>query len=307
MSHPLLNRHLLLTLHAGTALFAISAALPARALSTNDVPLVARSAERGNDASQVLLGVAYLNGDAGLASNPGLAAHWFEQAALQGNAYAQERIADLYEAGRGVPASPVLAFDWRLKAANRGNLVAQVKLARMYLAGAGTAPNAEEARNWLERAAIEGSAEAQFLLGQMEHERNVSPEQRLQARSWLERAARQGYERAVDLLHLIESIGFGFEEDWHRRLPELAKLAADGDVEAQFQLAQRYEHGTLGVSVDLSGALHWYTAAAEAGHRPSMQALSQLLAAGAGAPRNADAARQWAARAAAAPRPGANH
>ncbi len=61
------------------------------------IAVLTRAAEHGADASQILLAVAYLNGDNGLARNPAKAAYWFERAAIQGNAYAEERLGDLYE------------------------------------------------------------------------------------------------------------------------------------------------------------------------------------------------------------------
>lgn len=282
---------------AGVLLLAAGAAL---ALSPEDIALISRSAERGNDASQVLLAVAYMNGDGGLRRDEARAAHWFELAALQGNAYAEERIGDCYEGGQGVPANAGLAFDWRLKAAQRGNVQAQVKLARMYLAGTGTARSPEQAQEWLERAAVEGSAEAQYLLGRMAHESDDSVARRNEALTWLERAAKQGYEQAIGLLNLIRSIGYEVNEGWHHHAPKLAKLAADGDPEAQYLLAQRYEHGANGMARDPAEAMRWYKAAAETGHRPSMLALSQMLETGAGVPRDPVAARNWAERAAAA-------
>ena len=275
------------------------AGTPAKALSPDEVALISRGALRGNDASQVMLAVAYLNGDGGLHREPAKAAHWFELAALQGNAYAQERIADMYESGTGVSANLPVAYDWRLKAASRGNLPAQVKLAKMYLAGTGTQKDEARAREWLERAAVEGSAEAQYLLGRLAHESADSPARRAEARDWLARAAKRGYERASQLLNLIESIGYSVEEGWHNRVPELAKLAADGDAEAEYQLAQRYEHGGNGTAPDLAHAMRLYEAAANGGHRPAMLALSHILDTGAGVPRDAAAARKWAERAAA--------
>lgn len=276
---------------------ALVASAPTLALTADEAGLVSRGALRGNDASQVMLAVAYLKGDGGLPKDAAQAAHWFELAALQGNAFAQERIGDLYEQGIGVTASPVLAFDWRLKAATRGNLAAQVKLAKMYLAGSGTARDERQARDWLERAAVEGSAEAQFLLGRMAHQAADSPAHRTEARNWLEQAARQGYERAAELLNLIESIGYSVEEGWHQHVPELSRLANDGDPEAQFLLAQRYEHGGDGIPRDPPQALRWYKAAAGNGHRASMLALSHIYESGSGVPRDVEAARSWARRA----------
>lgn len=268
------------------------------ALGPDDLALIVPAAERGAAPSQVLLAVAYLNGDGGLERNPGRAAYWFEQAAIQGNAYAQERLGDLYEQGIGVRANPTLAFDWRLKAANRGSVGAQLKVGRMFQEGVGVGKDIEQARYWLHRAATEGNAEAQYLLGRLYHYRSDAEVDRASARSWFEKAAQQGYEAAIEILDLIEGIGYQIEEGWHHRLPGLEKLANDGDLEAEYQLAQRYEHGIGGVRKDPATAVDWYRRAAAGGHLMAMRALARIYAAGRdGVDRDPAAAAAWAARA----------
>lgn len=253
----------------------------AHALSPDDMTLISQGAERGNDAAQVLLAVAYLNGEEpALGKDPGKAALWFERAALQGNRYAQEKLGDLYEAGIGVKKNLVLAFDWRLKAAEQGSLQAQIKVSAMLQSGEGTPRDEEKAHAWLEHAATEGSAEAQYLLGKTMHGHPDAVKHRAEARTWLEKAARQGYDKAAHLLSLIESIGYAAEEDWHHRMPELTQLAHDGDAEAQYQLAQRYEHGLAGVHKDMTEALHWYRESARNGHPKAPQAIDHLEQAG---------------------------
>lgn len=276
-------------------------AAPCLALNADEVAMVAPAAERGSAASQVLLAVAYLHGDGGLARDPAKAAYWFEQAAIQGNVYAQDRLGDLYQHGLGVPTNQKLAFDWRLKAANRGQLPAQVKVGKMYQEGSGVGKDIDQALYWFRRAATEGNAEAQFLLGRLYHHGGAVAVDRAAARSWLGQAAQQGYESAVLFLNLIESIGYQIDEGWHQRMPGLQQLADDGDVEAQYQLAQRYERGIGGFKKDATTALGWYQRAASGGHLMAMRALSQIYAAGLdGVKRDPDAAAKWTARAKAA-------
>jgi TPR repeat protein len=268
------------------------------ALGPDDLTLIVPAAERGGAASQVLLAVAYLNGDGGLERNPAKAAYWFEQAAIQGNAYAEERLGDLYEQGLGVRANPKLAFDWRLKAANRGSVGAQLKVGKMYQDGFGVGKDIEQARHWFHRAATEGNAEAQYRLGRLYHYGSDAEVDRAVARSWFEKAAQQGYEAAIEILNLIESIGYQLDEGWHHRLPGLKKLANDGDLEAEYQLAQRYEHGIGGVRKDPATAVDWYRRAAQGGHLMAMRALAQIYATGRdGVERDPAAATAWAARA----------
>jgi len=276
-------------------------AAPCLALSSDELALVAPAAQRGSAASQVLLAVAYLNGDGGLPREPAKAAYWFEQAAIQGNAYAEKRLGDLYEQGLGVPANPKLAFDWRLKAANRGAVEAQLKVGKMYQEGAGVAKDIDQAIHWFHRAATEGNAEAQYLLGRLYHYGGDVEVDRAAARSWFEKAALQGYEGAIHILNLIESIGYQLDETWHNRTPGLKDLAEDGDLEAEYQLAQRYERGIGGFKKDAATALDWYRRAAAGGHLMAMRALAQIYAEGLdGVERNPNAAAEWAARAKAA-------
>lgn len=273
------------------------------ALSPDDLALIIPAAERGSADSQVLLAVAYLGGDGGLRRDPAKAAHWFEHAAIQGNPYAEERLGDLYEQGLGVPPNPKLAFDWRLKAANRGSVGAQLKVGRMYQEGAGVGKDIEQARSWFHRAATEGNTEAQYLLGRLYHYGGDAEVDRAVARSWFEKAAQQGYEAAIEILNRIESIGYQIDENWHHRLPELEKLANDGDLEAEFRLAQRYEHGDGGVRKDAATAVDWYRRAATGGHLMAMRTLARIYAAGMGrVERDPAAAAAWAERARSAAR-----
>ncbi len=248
------------------------------ALTVEEVALIKRAAERGSASAQVLLAVAYLNGDGGLGKDPTAAARWFEQAAIAGNGYAEEKLGELYAQGLGVPLNPRLAADWHEKAARRGIVAAQLQLGKMYRDGQGVARDPAKAHYWIERAAIEGNAEAQFLLGNMYQAGDGVVANASAARSWFEKAAQQGYESAIQLLHLLESIGYQLEESWYHRLPELHKLAEDGDVEAQYQLAQRYELGVGGLKKDRQAALAWYRRAAAGGHATAKRALEEMQA-----------------------------
>ena len=90
---------------------------------------------------------------------------------------------------------------------------------------------------------------------------------------------------------------YQIDEGWHNRMPGLKKLAADGDIEAEYQLAQRYERGVGGVRKDAATALDWYRRAANGGHPMAMKALIQIYSDGLdGVERDPAAAAEWAAR-----------
>lgn len=238
--------------------------------------MVTNAAERGSSSSQVLLAVMYANGDGGKEKSDKLAAYWYESAAEGGNVYAQQKLGDLYEMGKGVPVNLKVAAEWREKAANRGNVDAQLKLGKMYLDGLGVEQDYKKAKYWLNRSAVEGNSEAQFLLGKMYHLGLGVEQNREIAGNWLAKAASHSYEDAVKLLNLLESFGLHVEEGFYQRLPELDKLAQDGDAEAQYQLAVRYESGGYGMKKNAEKALYWFKQAANNGHLLAMKSLAHI-------------------------------
>lgn len=276
----------LLALVFATALLASTA----QAMNREEANMVAIAAERGSDSAQVLLAVIYLHGDGGYNRNEALAATWFEKAAQQGNAYAAQMLGDFYAEGRGVERNLKLAADWREKSARRGNTRAQLKLGKMYLDGEGVNKDTGQAEYWLNRAAVEGNSEAQFLLGKLYHSRN----NKKMAGNWLAKSAAQGYEDAIRFLHFMENIGFQIEESLYQRPADLHKLAADGDSEAQYQLAIRFENGIYGEKQDHEKALQWFKQAAQGGHLMAMKSLAHIYEKGLdGVQANPELAAYW--------------
>ena len=72
-----------------------------------------------NTDAQVEYAIALFNGD-GVAKNEQAAAALFQQAALHGNAVAQDRLARILAEGRGAPENPVEATKWHLISKARG-------------------------------------------------------------------------------------------------------------------------------------------------------------------------------------------
>lgn len=288
-----MHGRLLSLLVAAAALLCMSAA---RAMTPQDLVMTRNVAERGNAAAQVLLAIAYLNGDGGLASDPRQAAHWFEKAALQGNGYAESRLGDLYEEGLGVEANPKVAADWRERAARRGNIDAQLKLGRMYLRGLGVKQDFRAARNWLQQAADGGDSEAAYLLSDLYRHGLGGPEDQAAAGNWLSRSANLGYLEAIKLVHAIRSFGQHFDRTLSRE--GLRRLASDGDADAQYQLGLHCEAGSGGEPRDILQAVDWFRRAGAQGNQPAMRALAQIYSGGRdGIAADPAAARQWAERA----------
>jgi TPR repeat protein len=270
------------------------------AATAQEAPMIKRLAERGSDGAQVLLAGMYLRGEGGVARNDQLAAEWFEKAALQGNAYAQLKLGDLYESGQGVEKNAAIAADWREKAANRGNIKAQQLLGQMYLEGNGVPKDPRKAEYWLNRAALEGrDAQAQYLLARMHLDGKAAAPNPALASHLLVQSANQGNEAAVETLHLVQELGYSIEETLHQRPPHLHKLAQDGDVEAQYQLALRLENSRTASADDLREAVSWYERAAAGGHLMAMKSLAHIYQKGLdGVPADPAKASYWKQKAA---------
>ena len=247
------------------------------AATAQELPMIKRLAERGSDGAQVILAGMYLRGEGGVARDDRQAAEWYEKAALQGNAYAQMKLGDLYESGQGVEKNAAIAADWREKAADRGNVKAQQLLGQMYLEGNGVAKDQRKAEYWLNRAALEGGdAQAQYLLARMHLEGTAAAPNPALGRRLLSQAATQGNEQAVETLHLVQELGYSLDETLHQRPPHLQKLAQDGDVEAQYQLALRLENSPFSSAKDRLEAVTWFERSATGGHLMAMKSLAEI-------------------------------
>ncbi|MFA5169979.1 MAG: tetratricopeptide repeat protein [Sulfuriferula sp.] len=249
------------------------------AMTTDEAKMVSDAAARGSASAQVLLAVMYKHGDGGYSKNDQQAVYWYEKAAQEGNPYAQMALGDMYEQGSGVSKNLKVAADWREKAAKRGNVQAQLKLGQMYLVGAGVVKNINQAEYWLNRAAVAGNSEAQFELNKLYRNPDWAKHNPALANDWLAKSAAQGYEDAVAFAHFFEHLGFEAKEDLSQRAPHLRKLAADGDAEAQYQLAMRYEHG-IGEKHDNAQTMYWLKLAANQGHIMAIKSLIHIYTLG---------------------------
>jgi TPR repeat protein len=89
-----------------------------------------------------------------------------KEAAEQGNAQAQAKLASLYVLGReGVEKDEKLAVQWMEKAANQGIVDAQVVMGAFYDRGLGVVSDRDKATQWYEKAAAKGHATSLAILG----------------------------------------------------------------------------------------------------------------------------------------------
>lgn len=109
------------------------------------------------------MGTRYLLGR-GVQQNDEKAFYYFNQAAQEDDAFAQNEVAYMYAAGKGTAKDYTKAFEFYEKAANHGLASAQYNLGFMYLHGLGTQANKEQAMIWFRKSAAHGFEPAQMAL-----------------------------------------------------------------------------------------------------------------------------------------------
>lgn len=96
-------------------------------LTLDDLPRLIRNAEAGNVMAQTTLGLAYRDGPIYWRSNP-KAVHWYQAAADQGFAIAQDELGQMYYLGRGVDKDVGRSIELFKQAAAAGYVSAKLNL-----------------------------------------------------------------------------------------------------------------------------------------------------------------------------------
>jgi hypothetical protein len=122
-----------------------------------------QAADQGNAMAQQQLGFLYYNGF-GVHRDYSTAAIWYRRAAEQGLAVGESSLGWLYQTGLGVPQNYAEARLWNGKAAEQGDRNGEQNLGRLYLNGLGVPKDTRRARKLFGLAAAQGSEEAKELL-----------------------------------------------------------------------------------------------------------------------------------------------
>lgn len=133
------------------------------------------------------------------------AAVWYERAAMQGLAEAQNNLGVMLKDGQGVERDEAKAVGWFRRAARQGNVLAQSNLGWMFHGGRGVEQNYDSARHWYHKAALQGHAAAQNNLGLLFRDGLGLPQDSDSARHWFTLAAKQGLRQAY---HNLEAMGY---------------------------------------------------------------------------------------------------
>lgn len=139
------------------------------------------AARAGHPAAQFNIGLLYQQNKVPLSSNllavyKGIqsrqfsfeqAAKWYQAAAEQGHAAAQNNLAWLYQHGHGVPQNQTTAFRWYQASAEQGIIDAFYNLGLLYEQGEGVEMDLEKSLFWQTKAADYGYVAAQNRLPEL--------------------------------------------------------------------------------------------------------------------------------------------
>lgn len=110
-------------------------------------------------------GMRYLLGR-GVPQNNEKAYYYFNKAATQDDAFAQNELGYMHAAGIGTPRNYNKSFVYYQRAAHHGLASAQYNLGLLYASGLGTPPSRRMALVWFRRAAQHGFEPARIALEQ---------------------------------------------------------------------------------------------------------------------------------------------
>lgn len=250
-----------------------------------------KAAEQGDAWAQNELGFMYLNGK-GVVQNFSLAEHWFGKAAEQGLEQAQCSLGLMYHSGLGVAQNFSLAAQWYRKAAEQGFIYAQFLLGVMYEYGRGVEQNFSLAEHWYRKAAEQGDASAQCNIGSMYYNGKGVEQNFSLAEHWYRKAAEQGNAEAQYNLGVMYINGEGVTENFSLATQWYQKAAEQGLAQAQYNLGVLYYYGE-GVAQSFSLAEQWYRKAAEQGNASAQYNLGVMYANGEGVAKDLNEARKW--------------
>lgn len=221
---------------------------------------------------------------------PELVQQSYRKAADAGDAHAQYVLAQQYAVGgAGVAQDAVAAFRWYQLAAEQGHKEAQSALGACYLAGNGVERDLQQALHWLLKAAEQGDPKAQWNLGAVYTSGQDGLKRDLPlAFRWCQKAAAAGFVPAQATLGVM----FAKAKDFEQSALWLHKAAAQGDAEAQYNLANAYIKG-LGVPADLHQSFAWMVSAAEQGIPQAQSRLGLMFATGEGGVLDPVEAHKW--------------
>ena len=166
------------------------------------------------------------------------------------------------------------AREWWEKAAVQGHAIAQNDFGSLWHNGEGGERDYAKARIWFEKAAAQGNVTAKANLGLMYHYGRIGPKPDYAKAKEFYEAAQENAGAQYQLGILYEN-GDGVSKDYDTARTWYLK-AAKTSAPAKYRLGILYENGGFGITKDLSRALEWYEKAAAQGHEQAKRAAERL-------------------------------
>jgi hypothetical protein len=227
------------------------------------------AAEQGHAMAQNNLGWLYKKG-LGLPVNWTEALKWFQKSADQGEPLGEANVAWLYAQGSSGEFDPnhESAEMWMRKAVDLNSAEGQFKFGYLLYneftkEGHQDTNSFPAAAKWFEKAAEQGYAKAQYQLADMYHSGELGDDQRSNCIPWFLKAAAQGNTEAQAVVGELPKYYPNSERlKSVNTIDTLRQGAENGDLNAQFQLARRYQTGD-GVPQDAVEAFKWMQKASQ--------------------------------------------
>ena len=168
-----------------------------------------RAKELGDGNASVRLAHMYTHG-LGVAVDKGKAEDLLQQAAGQGDVWAQLRLGRLYEQGdrkAGIRKRPLLSVKYYGDAAAQGNRLAAYRLGKIYSRGYGQLVPRDKQKSfqYFKQSAFQGYAPALFELGRMKELGDGVEASPIAAYYWYSLGKRRGHEQSAERLLALQS------------------------------------------------------------------------------------------------------
>ncbi len=156
-----------------------------------------------------------------------MAFHYFNKAALKGNATAQYYAGKAYLSGQGVGKDNIKGEQLLRASGNQGDARAQLIVGRLMLDGISTNRRPKEACEWIEKSAAQDYAPAQYYLFECLISGRGTPINIPKAIDVLTKSAEQGYGESMAKLISCHLGGYGCETNTIKAIYWIDKVLAD--------------------------------------------------------------------------------
>ncbi|CAI5701411.1 hypothetical protein KXD40_002679 [Peronospora effusa] len=238
------------------------------------------SADKGDPDATLNLATLYYYGARGLTQDLQRAAVLFRKAYELGSSEGAYYLGHIHSLGIGTPQNNATAFKYLQEAVNEGNAAAQNELAQMYMLGKGVKPDKEKAVDLFRAAARQGSMEAFYNLGVLRMKGEDSngatllteyPEYEV-AHGYFQVAAHQGHMIASHKLGHMSLHGIGTTRSCKNAVESFKKVAERGEWDRV--LTQAYKDF---MRQDYEAAFMKYAVMAQQGYEIAQHNAAYLL------------------------------